>query len=100
MIHEHPSVKESAVIGVPSELSEEEVMAVITLKENETLDMDEFIAFCEKRMAAFAVPRYVRIVDELPKNTSLRVEKYKLKEEGITKDTWDREKERSKIMNK
>lgn len=100
VIHEHPSVKESAVIGVPSELSEEEVMAVITLKENETLDMDEFIAFCEKRMAAFAVPRYVRIVDELPKNTSLRVEKYKLKEEGITKDTWDREKERSKIMNK
>lgn len=100
VINEHPVVKESAVIGVPSELSEEEVMAVITLKENETLDMDEFIAFCEKRMATFAVPRYVRIVDELPKNSSLRVEKYKLKEEGVTKDTWDRESAKKTMANK
>ena len=43
-------------------------------------------------MAHFAIPRYVRFMDALPKNASERVEKYKLKQEGITQDCWDREK--------
>jgi crotonobetaine/carnitine-CoA ligase len=42
-------------------------------------------------MAHFAVPRYVRFVDELPKTPSQRVEKYKLRAVGVTPDTWDRQ---------
>jgi crotonobetaine/carnitine-CoA ligase len=42
-------------------------------------------------MAHFAVPRYVRFVDELPKTPSQRIQKYKLRDEGVTGDTWDRE---------
>jgi crotonobetaine/carnitine-CoA ligase len=53
---------------------------------------EELIAWCEPRMAHFAVPRYVEFRDSLPKTPTLRVEKYKLREEGITKDTWDRVK--------
>jgi crotonobetaine/carnitine-CoA ligase len=41
-------------------------------------------------MSDHAVPRYVRIVDELPKNHAQRVEKYRLREEGLTAGTWDR----------
>ena len=42
-------------------------------------------------MAHFAVPRYVRFAAELPKNQSQRIEKFVLREQGVTEDTWDRE---------
>lgn len=91
VINDHPKVFESAVIGVPSELSEEEVLAVIIVKEGEELQPEELLDFCQDRMAYFAVPRFIRFVEELPKNTSQRVEKYKLRQGGITSGTWDRE---------
>jgi crotonobetaine/carnitine-CoA ligase len=43
-------------------------------------------------MAYFAVPRYVEFRESLPKTPTARVEKYKLREEGVTKETWDRVK--------
>jgi crotonobetaine/carnitine-CoA ligase len=43
-------------------------------------------------MAYFAVPRYLEFKDSLPKTPTQRVEKYKLREQGVTGDTWDREK--------
>ncbi|MDT8860254.1 ATP-dependent acyl-CoA ligase [Alkalihalobacillus sp. MEB130] len=91
VINEHPQVLESAIIGVPSELSEEEVLAVVILKDGEKQLPEELLHFCQSRLAHFAVPRYIRYVKELPRNTSQRVEKYKLRSEGITSDTWDRE---------
>ncbi|MBU8906233.1 ATP-dependent acyl-CoA ligase [Desertibacillus haloalkaliphilus] len=92
VINEHPKVFETAIIGVPSELSEEEVLAVVVSRKGEQLSPKELLDFCQSRMAYFAVPRYVRFVNELPKNTSQRIEKYKLREDGITNDTWDRER--------
>ncbi len=91
VIHDHPKVFEAAVIGVPSELSEEEVLAAVIVKEGEDLHAVELLEFCQSRMAYFAIPRYIRFVKELPKTPSQRVEKYKLRETGITPDTWDRE---------
>ena len=91
VIHDHPKVFEAAVVGVPSELSEEEVLAVVIVREGEEINPEELMDFCQSRMAHFAIPRYIRFVKELPKTPSQRVEKYKLKETGITSDTWDRE---------
>jgi carnitine-CoA ligase len=92
VINSHPKVLESAVLAVPSELGEDEVKAAVVLKEGETMAPEELIGWCEERMAYFAVPRYLQFRDALPKTATLRVEKYKLREEGITQDTWDREK--------
>ena len=49
------------------------------------------LAHCVETIPRFAVPRYVRIVDALPKTPSQRIQKYKLRSEGITADTVDRE---------
>jgi crotonobetaine/carnitine-CoA ligase len=49
------------------------------------------IEFCNERMAHFAVPRYVEYVTELRKTPTNRIEKYRLRELGITENTWDRE---------
>ena len=89
-IARHPAVLEAAVVGVPSELSEEEVLACVVLKPGRRLGPDELIEHCGGRMADFAVPRYIRWMDELPRNASERVQKFELRAEGLTADTWDR----------
>ncbi|MDQ1001808.1 acyl-coenzyme A synthetase/AMP-(fatty) acid ligase [Neobacillus niacini] len=91
VINTHPKVQEAALVGVPSELSEEEVLAVLILREGEELKPEELLDFCQPRMAHFAVPRYIRFVKEFPRTPSQRIEKYKLRTEGITSYTWDRE---------
>ncbi|WP_428671583.1 AMP-binding protein [Reyranella sp.] len=88
----HPAVKEAAAVAVPSEFAEEEVLAAVSLVEGASLDPAELIAFLTPRMAHFMVPRYVRIVPDLPKTPTQKVQKHLLRSEGVTADTWDREK--------
>lgn len=95
VILSYPDVGECAVVDVPSELGgvgEGEVKAVLVLKQGVSLKPEDLIAYCEPRMAYFMVPRYLDFKDSLPKTPTERVEKYKLRAEGITKNTWDREK--------
>ena len=89
-IARHPAVLEAAVVGVPSELSEEEVLACVVLKPDRALGEGELIEHCTGRMAHFAVPRYIRWMHELPRNASERVQKFQLRAEGVTPTTWDR----------
>jgi crotonobetaine/carnitine-CoA ligase len=93
VISSHDDVLESCVVGVPADVGEEEVKAVVVLKEGRTTTEEELIRWCEPRMAYFAIPRYIAIRDSMPKTPSERVEKFKLKKEGITADCWDREAE-------
>ncbi|MCZ7536959.1 MAG: AMP-binding protein [Acidimicrobiia bacterium] len=91
-INAHPAVLESAVFGVPSELGEDDVMAVVVLKEGEELAPEDLLSFVEPRMAKFMVPRYIELRDELPKTETHRVQKGALKRDGVGPDTWDRER--------
>jgi crotonobetaine/carnitine-CoA ligase len=74
----HPAIAEAVAIGVPSELSEEEVKAVVVLREGAGLTADEVRAFCAARMARFMVPEHVEFVSEIPKTPTGKPEKYKL----------------------
>ncbi len=91
-VNSHPSVLESAAVAVPSELGEDEVKICVVLKPGATLTPEELIRYCDNRMPYFAVPRFVEFMESLPKTPTERVEKYKLKQAGITANTWDREK--------
>ena len=88
----HPHIREAAVIGMPSEYSEDDVMAVIACIPGHTIDCAALIAFLEPRMSYFMIPRYIRILEELPKTASAKVQKAGLRADGITLDTWDRDK--------
>ncbi|MGA2464792.1 MAG: ATP-dependent acyl-CoA ligase [Thermodesulfobacteriota bacterium] len=92
VVNSHPSVLESAAVAVPSELGEDEVKICVVLKPGATLIPEELIKYCNDRMPYFAVPRFVEFMESLPKTPTDRVEKYKLKQAGITTNTWDREK--------
>jgi crotonobetaine/carnitine-CoA ligase len=90
-INLNSSVLECAVIPVDSTHTEQEVMAVVVLRDDERLDPLELTKFLEPRMAYFMVPRYIDIVEALPKTQTGKIQKYKLRENGITPTTWDRE---------
>jgi crotonobetaine/carnitine-CoA ligase len=88
VVNTHPSIAESAAVGVPSDLGEEEVMIVVVAQAGETVDPAELVAYCADRMAKFMVPRYVLVRDGLPKTATERVQKFKLREEGFAA-AWD-----------
>lgn len=74
----HPAVVEAAVIGVPSELSEEDIKAFVVLGEGADIAMTELREFVSQRLAPFKVPRYFEVVSELPHTPTGRIAKHEL----------------------
>ncbi|MFC1825593.1 AMP-binding protein [Thermodesulfobacteriota bacterium] len=95
VINTHPDVKESGVVGVPSEVGDEDVKAYI-VSLNKDLDPLEIIRWCEEKISYFKIPRYIEFFDQLPITATNRVERHKLKELGIG-GAWDREKSGYKL---
>ncbi len=91
-IERHHDVLTCAVIGVPSELTEDDVMACVVLRAHAPPDPAALVDHCVGEMAAFMVPRYIRFLSDLPRTPTDKVEKFRLLQQGITADTWDREK--------
>ena len=86
----HPAVVDAAAFGVQSELTEDDVMVAVVARPGEMLDPAELIEFCTTRMGRHMIPRYIDIVDTLPRTPTEKVEKAQLRERGITATTWDR----------
>src|SRR5215211_194199 len=80
VLYKHPSVREAAVVGIPDEYRGETVKAFISLKEGETVDPDELMAFCKERMAAYKYPRRVEVLDELPKTVTGKILRRELRQ--------------------
>jgi crotonobetaine/carnitine-CoA ligase len=88
----HPAVLDAAAYGVPSELTEDDVMVAVVVRSGAAFDPAGLIAFCVDRMARHMVPRYLDVVDELPRTPTEKVRKDALRDRGITSTTWDRER--------
>lgn len=86
----HDDVAESAAVGVPSDLGEEEVMIVVVPREGVQIDPAAIRAHCAEQLAAFMVPRYVLFRESLPKTATQRVQKFELRKEGFD-GAWDHE---------
>jgi carnitine-CoA ligase len=87
----HPEIATAAAYPVRSELAEDEVMAAIVRQPGSAIDEVAVVRFCETRMPYFAVPRFLEFVDVLPTTENGKIQKYRLRERGITERTWDRE---------
>ncbi|HEX4395626.1 MAG TPA: AMP-binding protein [Mycobacterium sp.] len=86
---EHPGVVAVAAYGVPSDLGEDELMVSVVAAPGHVLEPLELLHHCQRRIAYFAVPRYVRVHDQLPLTETGKVQKSLLRVEGITTDTFD-----------
>ncbi len=93
VVSSHPAVKECAAVGIKSAAgkhAEDEVMIVIVPEKGARPDPAKIVKFLEPKMPAFMIPGFIRFVKSLPKTGTERVQKNKLREQGVTKDTWKR----------
>jgi carnitine-CoA ligase len=90
VLNRHPAVLESAAVAVPSELGEDEVKAVIVLREGGRVSPAELWAFCEEHMPRFWVPRYLEFRSAMPKTPSQKIQKYLLRQGDGEAEVYDR----------
>lgn len=88
----HPSIAQAAVHAVPSDLSEDDVKVCLVLAPGSDIEPKELFEFFRKSMPYYAIPRYVEVLESLPANVNGRVQKFVLRERGITDTTIDFEK--------
>jgi crotonobetaine/carnitine-CoA ligase len=93
----YPDVREAAAYAVPSDLGEDDVMISVAPLAGKDIDHASLINFLGDRMPYFMVPRYIRVLEELPKTPSSKVMKHVLRSEGVTNETWDREQHNVKF---
>jgi long-chain acyl-CoA synthetase len=86
VLHLHPSVREAAVIGVPSDYRGETVKAFVVLQEGAVATAEEIMAFCRGELAAYKVPRIVEFRDELPKTLIGKVLRRELREGAVSSE--------------
>jgi crotonobetaine/carnitine-CoA ligase len=91
-VSEHPAVAQVAAFGVAVEglESESELMVTVVLKDGATATEEELASFVGAHSPEFMVPRFVELVDALPRTPTGKVQKYTLRERGRTAATWER----------
>lgn len=88
----HPDVREAAAVAVPSEHTEDEVLVIVSPAPGRKIDPVALTGHLCTRVAHHMVPRYIRVMEDLPKTPTAKIQKHLLRQEGVTSDTWDREK--------
>ncbi|HEY5857381.1 MAG TPA: fatty-acid--CoA ligase [Aldersonia sp.] len=79
VLYGHPAIREVAVIGAPDERWGERVVAVVVAAPGTTLDLDELRDFGSAALAREKLPLELRLVEELPRNTTGKVLKHELR---------------------
>ena len=97
---QHPDVSEIAAHAVPSKLLEDDVKITLLLKTGSRLTERELCEWSLQRVPYYAVPRYIEFRSELPKTPTGKIEKFLLREQGCTPQTWDREASGMKIAKR
>src|ERR1700722_4644506 len=80
VLHDHPAVLDAAVVGMPHKVLGEDVAAFVVLTPGSSATPEELRAHTAERLADYKVPRYIEIVDELPRNATGKVLKPELRE--------------------
>ena len=86
VLYQLPEVAEAAIIGVPNPKWGEVGLAVLVLKEGQTLERKTVVEYCVERLAKFKVPNDIAIIDELPRNATGKVLKRELRDQFVDAD--------------
>ncbi len=81
VLYEHPAIREAAVVGLIDAYRGETVKAFVSIKDGAEVTIEEIIAFCKERLAAYKCPRIVEVIDDLPKTVTGKILRRELREE-------------------
>ncbi len=91
LLESHPAVLEAAVVGVPSPLTEEDVLAYVVLRPGRVVSPASLHRHCVEYGARHLAPRFIVEVDELPRTPTQKVEKHRLRRSAPDPSAWDAE---------
>ena len=74
VLYQSGKLREAAVIGIPDETVGYSIKAFVAAKDGESLDPDALISFCAERMPRYMLPKFVQVIDSLPKTPSGKVD--------------------------
>jgi fatty-acyl-CoA synthase len=83
-LHHHPKIAEVAIVGLPDRLYGEVVSAWIVPKAGESIAPEEIVSYCRDRIAHFKIPKYISIVDQLPRTVTGKIQKHVLRRVGVS----------------
>jgi len=86
----HPDVADAAAVGVPADTNEEEIKLFLVAKPGVLVDPVSIINHLNEQLPKFMVPRYIELIDELPKTPTMRTQKHLLRNRPLDENTWDR----------
>jgi crotonobetaine/carnitine-CoA ligase len=88
-VNAFPGIVESAVVGVPSELGEDEVKVAVVIEDGIAFVPSDLIDFLRARLPGFMLPRYVAVVDSLPRTPTEKIRKQEIRSADLAL-AWDR----------
>ena len=91
LISKHSAVAEVAAVPVASEIGEDEVWALVILRDGQSVTHEELLLHCNAIMPYFMIPRFLEIVESFPRTPTSKIEKYKIRNAGPGPNTWDRD---------
>jgi fatty-acyl-CoA synthase len=83
-LYTHPAVSDVQVIGVPDARYGEQLMAWVIVKPGESLTESELREFCQRRIASFKIPHYIKFVDAFPMTITGKIQKFKMREQAVS----------------
>ena len=78
VLYKHPAVLDAAAVGIPDDAYGEEIMACVTVKQGVSVTEEELLNHCFEHLGKFKTPKVIKIMDELPKGPSGKIQRLKL----------------------
>ncbi|MFG1398637.1 acyl-CoA synthetase [Roseixanthobacter pseudopolyaromaticivorans] len=78
-LYKHPAVSAAAVVARADDKWGETPVAFVELREGTSVTAEELVAHCRAHLASYKCPRHI-IFDEIPKTSTGKIQKFKLRE--------------------
>jgi long-chain acyl-CoA synthetase len=80
VLYKHSMVQDAAAVGIPDEHYGEEIMCCVVLKPGCTVTEQELRDHCLEYLGEFKTPKVIKVIDDLPKGPSGKIQRLKLRE--------------------
>ncbi|MBU1450419.1 MAG: long-chain fatty acid--CoA ligase, partial [Proteobacteria bacterium] len=78
--YKHPAVLDAAAVGIPDQHYGEEILLCVTIKPDCTCTLEELAAHCLEHLGKYKSPKIIRILEDMPKGPSGKIQRLKLPE--------------------